>query len=102
LASDFRICVTDSFVYNFYLKNSKPMFSTTTFPPRVVVLIAKQTKALLKNCPEGVIFHPSDDELTDLEADILGPSGTPYETGIFRIRLELPEEFPAVAPKGYF
>ena len=78
------------------------MFATTTFPPRVIELIARQIKSLTKNCPEGIVFHPNDDELTDLEADIHGPTGTPYASGVFRIKLDLPEEFPNVPPKGYF
>jgi len=64
------------------------MFSSISFPPKVIELIARQKKALLKKCPEGVVFINNQDDITDLEADIYGPDKTPYENGVFRIKLE--------------
>jgi ubiquitin-conjugating enzyme E2 S len=43
----------------------------------------------------------NDDDLTDIEADLHGPTCTPYEGGLFRIKLELPEDFPKCPPRGY-
>jgi ubiquitin-conjugating enzyme E2 S len=38
----------------------------------------------------------------DIQADIEGPMATPYEGGIFRVKLKIPNNFPNVAPKGIF
>jgi len=34
--------------------------------------------------------------------DIEGPKDTPYEGGMFRVKLFIPSEFPQIAPKGFF
>lgn len=78
------------------------MFSTITFSPKVVDVLIKQQKSQNKKCPEGVKLIKNDDDITDLEAEIEGPVSTPYENGTFRIKLELPEDFPKLPPKGYF
>ena len=38
----------------------------------------------------------------DIQADIEGPTATPYEGGIFRVKLKIPNNFPNTAPKGIF
>ena len=40
--------------------------------------------------------------VADIQADIEGPEGTPFEGGTFRMRLALGPEYPAAPPKGYF
>jgi hypothetical protein len=77
------------------------MFSTISLPPRVIEAIAKQLKALSKKSPEGLTLIQNDDDLTDIEADLRGPACTPYQGGLFRIKLELPEDFPKCPPRGY-
>ncbi|XP_057872991.1 ubiquitin-conjugating enzyme E2 22 isoform X2 [Cryptomeria japonica] len=44
----------------------------------------------------------NDDILSVIFADIEGPADTPYEGGLFRIKLILPQDFPCSPPKGYF
>ena len=78
------------------------MFSTITLAPKTVEAVARQIRQLQKKSPDGVKILPNDDDIFDIEADISGPSQTPYEGGVFRIKLELPEEFPKIPPKGYF
>lgn len=46
-----------------------------------------------------VILDPSF-PLNEIQADIRGPVGTPYEGGTFRIRLTLGPDFPQSPPKG--
>ena len=38
--------------------------------------------------------------MTDIQADIEGPIGTPYEGGIFRCKLAVENDFPNNPPKG--
>ena len=40
--------------------------------------------------------------MTDIEAEIAGPVGTPYEGGLFRCKLAVEHDFPMHPPKGYF
>lgn len=44
----------------------------------------------------------NDDDFSTIFADIKGPAGTPYENGIFRMKLLLSNDFPQSPPKGYF
>ena len=39
-------------------------------------------------------------DVTDIQADIDGPLGTPYEGGVFRCKLAVEQDFPTNPPKG--
>lgn len=45
-----------------------------------------------------MIINESD--ITDIQADIEGPIGTPYEGGRFRCKLAVENDFPNNPPKG--
>ena len=62
----------------------------------------KEISGLVRNPPEDIKLCPNDEDITDVQAIITGPAGTPYEGGAFRIRLKLGSDFPAVPPKGWF
>jgi len=70
--------------------------------PQVIKRVAKEVMKLVKDSPEGIKIHVNDDDITDIQATITGPEGTPYEGGRFRMKIVLGESFPSVAPKGYF
>jgi ubiquitin-conjugating enzyme E2 S len=61
--------------------------------------IARQIKALSTAPPDGVRFVPGD-SLTEILAEISGPVGTPYEGGVFSVKLALGADYPAAPPKG--
>ena len=44
----------------------------------------------------------NEERVTDLEAVVAGPAGTPYAGGVFRVKLCFPRDFPASPPKGLF
>jgi len=44
----------------------------------------------------------NEEDVTDVQAIIEGPAGTPYDGGFFRITLKLGSDFPQAPPKGYF
>jgi hypothetical protein len=45
-------------------------------------------------------LHPAAvQNIMDIQAEIDGPTGTPFEGGTFRMRLCLPADFPQAAPK---
>ncbi|CAN0890583.1 Ubiquitin-conjugating enzyme E2 22 [Linum grandiflorum] len=65
-------------------------------------LLAKELKSLDESPPEGIKVGIKDDDLSVIYADIEGPDGTPYENGIFRMKLLLPLDFPRLPPQGFF
>jgi len=70
--------------------------------PKVVQRLSKEIADLHKNPIEGITLSQNLDDLSEIQATITGPTGTPYEGGLFTIKLVLSEEFPAKPPKGYF
>lgn len=66
----------------------------------IIKSLIRQQNDLLTNHPEGVKIRINSEDFLDIQADITGPVGTPYENGIFNARLVIPNDFPNVAPKG--
>ncbi|CAH3039794.1 unnamed protein product [Pocillopora meandrina] len=62
----------------------------------------KELRSLSCDPPEGIKILSNDEDITDIQATIEGPAGTPYEGGLFRVKLVLGKDFPASPPKGFF
>ncbi|XP_008789598.1 ubiquitin-conjugating enzyme E2 22-like [Phoenix dactylifera] len=78
------------------------MATNENLPPNVIRQLAKELKNLDETPPEGIEVVVNDDDFSTIFADIEGPAGTPYENGIFRMKLILSHDFPQLPPKGYF
>ncbi|KNA14310.1 hypothetical protein SOVF_108600 [Spinacia oleracea] len=78
------------------------MATNENLPPNVIKQLAKELKNLDETPPEGIKVGVNDDDFTTIFADIDGPAGTPYENGVFRMKLILSSDFPHTPPKGYF
>ncbi|CAH9068985.1 unnamed protein product [Cuscuta epithymum] len=78
------------------------MATNENLPPNVIKQLARELKNLDETPPEGIKVVVNDDDFSTIYADIEGPAGTPYENGIFRMRLILSNDFPHSPPKGYF
>lgn len=78
------------------------MATNENLPPNVIKLLAKELKNLDESPPEGIKVGVNDDDFSTIYADIEGPAGTPYENGVFRMKLLLSHDFPHSPPKGYF
>ncbi|XP_032832332.1 ubiquitin-conjugating enzyme E2 S isoform X1 [Petromyzon marinus] len=71
-------------------------------PPHVIRQVWKEVTELAREPPEGIKVYLNEDDITDVQATIEGPEGTPYAGGIFRMKLVLGKDFPASPPKAYF
>jgi ubiquitin-conjugating enzyme E2 S len=78
------------------------MATNENLPPNVIKQLAKELKNLDESPPEGIKVGVNDDDFSTIFADIEGPAGTPYENGVFRMKLRLSHDFPHSPPKGYF
>eukprot|EP00566_Odontella_aurita_P017172 CAMPEP_0113545830 /NCGR_PEP_ID=MMETSP0015_2-20120614/11475_1 /TAXON_ID=2838 /ORGANISM="Odontella" /LENGTH=270 /DNA_ID=CAMNT_0000446231 /DNA_START=285 /DNA_END=1097 /DNA_ORIENTATION=+ /assembly_acc=CAM_ASM_000160 len=81
--------------------------SAENLPPRTLSRVAREVRSLLKDPPEGVklVVDPETGtpaSLAELQAEISGPTGTPYESKYFQLKLVLSADFPASPPRGYF
>lgn len=68
--------------------------------PRMLQARVMQELRMIENDPpQGVALWPRDGRINDLEATIDGPAGTPYEGGVFRLSVLLPDRYPHEPPK---
>ncbi|KAK3843373.1 MAG: hypothetical protein J3R72DRAFT_383304 [Linnemannia gamsii] len=63
--------------------------------------IFREVHAMVNDPPEGIRMIHSED-ITDIQAWIQGPEGTPFEGGCFRLRVQLNADFPNTPPKCFF
>jgi len=78
------------------------MNSSFQINPRVINVIQRQVTDLVKRPPDSVKYVLNEADILDIQADVIGPIGTPYAGGAFRCKLVLSAEFPKVPPKGFF
>jgi len=64
--------------------------------------IIKETQRLTSEPAPGISATPHDDNLRYFDVIIAGPAQSPYEGGIFRLELFLPEDYPMAPPKVRF
>ena len=74
------------------------MADVTLLPRRIV----KETQRLLSEPAPGISATPYSDNLRYFNVIIAGPSQSAYETGIFKLELFLPSEYPMAPPKVRF
>ncbi|KAM7278913.1 hypothetical protein ACFE04_006047 [Oxalis oulophora] len=72
--------------------------ANSNLPRRIV----KETQRLLSEPAPGISASPSEDNMRYFNVMILGPTQSPYEGGVFKLELFLPEEYPMAAPKVRF
>ncbi|XP_065853081.1 ubiquitin-conjugating enzyme E2 22 [Euphorbia lathyris] len=78
------------------------MATNENLPPNVIKQLAKELKNLDESPPEGIKVGVNEDDFSTIYADIEGPAGTPYDNGLFRMKLLLSRDFPHSPPKGFF
>ncbi|KAF9948689.1 hypothetical protein BGZ70_002090, partial [Mortierella alpina] len=70
--------------------------------PAALRKVTRELYALENDPPEGIRLILNEDSMTDIQAWIQGPEGTPYDGGCFRLRIQLSADFPNSPPKCYF
>ncbi|XP_077979673.1 ubiquitin-conjugating enzyme E2 S-like [Glandiceps talaboti] len=70
--------------------------------PQTIRQVAKEISELSSDPPEGIKIYPNEEDITDIQATLEGPAGTPYAGGLFRVKLILGKGFPSAPPKGFF
>lgn len=64
--------------------------------------IVKETQRLIAEPVEGISAAPTEENMRYFNVVIVGPSSSPYEGGVFKLELFLPEDYPMAAPKVRF
>ncbi|KAL5118192.1 Ubiquitin-conjugating enzyme 13 [Pleosporales sp. CAS-2024a] len=64
--------------------------------------IIKESERLVKEPVQGISATPHDDNLRYFDVTIDGPSQSPYEGGVFKLELFLPDDYPMTPPKVRF
>lgn len=62
----------------------------------------KEYNDIMKNPPNGISAGPKDNNMFEWDATLVGPSGTPYEGGVFYLNITFPSNYPYVPPKVVF
>eukprot|EP01028_Stygiella_incarcerata_P013056 TRINITY_DN81112_c0_g1_i1.p1 TRINITY_DN81112_c0_g1~~TRINITY_DN81112_c0_g1_i1.p1 ORF type:complete len:201 (-),score=54.32 TRINITY_DN81112_c0_g1_i1:121-723(-) len=70
--------------------------------PLVMKRIMKELRDLIKDPVDGILVRTCEDRISEIEADIMGPEGTPFEGGKFKMKLYLESDFPQAPPRGVF
>ncbi|KIK64030.1 hypothetical protein GYMLUDRAFT_259079 [Collybiopsis luxurians FD-317 M1] len=69
-----------------------------SLPKRII----KETERLVADPAPGITAAPHDDNLRYFDVTIQGPEGSPFQNGVFKLELFLPEEYPMAPPKVRF
>jgi ubiquitin-conjugating enzyme E2 D len=64
--------------------------------------IKKELKIIQDEANENVSAGPNGDNLFEWSAMIIGPTKTPYEGGMFRLKIYFPADYPFKSPKVIF
>lgn len=69
-------------------------------PGSVIRSITRELVELTEKPVDGIRVVIDEADVSNIQADLDGPAGTPYESGVFRMKLCLPTDFPARLGQG--
>ncbi|KZL82238.1 ubiquitin-conjugating enzyme e2 35, partial [Colletotrichum incanum] len=79
-------------------QDQKPLSPSMALPKRIV----KETERLMAEPVPGISAVPHEDNLRYFDVEIHGPTQSPYEGGVFKLELFLPDDYPMTPPKIRF
>jgi ubiquitin-conjugating enzyme E2 N len=74
------------------------MKKNSSVPTRIL----KEIDNFFKNPPPGISISPKEDNIRDIDILLSGPDGTPFDGGVFKLEMFLPEGYPMDPPKVRF
>merc|ERR1712223_521546 len=77
---------------------SSPPLTMAALPRRII----KETQRLMQEPVPGISAVPDDVNARYFHVVVAGPEGSPFEGGVFKLELFLPEGYPMSAPKVRF
>mmetsp|Transcript_13859 Transcript_13859/g.21121 ORF Transcript_13859/g.21121 Transcript_13859/m.21121 type:complete len:238 (-) Transcript_13859:85-798(-) len=88
-----------------FSRTSSTSSTSENLPPRTLTRVAREIRDLHKSPPEGIKLVVDGDgggSLGEIMAEIDGPTGTPYESKYFQLKLIISADFPSSPPRGFF
>ena len=64
--------------------------------------LRKEAADAQRSTEPDLVLAPQQDNLQSWRAWVAGPTDTPFEGGVFKVKLVLPSDYPSAPPKGYF
>lgn len=77
-------------------------YQQENLPSNVLKAVARELHSLIREDIHGIRVQYDDSNLTEITAIVEGPDDTPFEGGIFKIKLSISKEYPSLPPKGHF
>merc|ERR1712110_1128058 len=77
---------------------SSQSLAMAALPRRII----KETQRLMQEPVPGISAVPDDVNARYFHVVVAGPEGSPFEGGVFKLELFLPEDYPMTAPKVRF
>lgn len=68
----------------------------------IPIRITKEIQNFFKNPPPGISITPKEENIREIDILLTGPIDTPFEGGIFKLEMFLPESYPMEPPKVRF
>ncbi|KAG9289972.1 hypothetical protein G9A89_010278 [Geosiphon pyriformis] len=69
---------------------------------KMLTRMKRELEILERDPVPGIVCYPVDDSFLHFSAEIKGPQDTPYESGSFKVEVQIPQRYPMEPPKMQF
>lgn len=64
--------------------------------------LSRELSKISDSPPVGISITPKEDKLNVLQAQIVGPDDSPYQNGLFKLEILIPDKYPFTPPSIKF